>query len=139
MEERLERLMELYRHALLGGHLGMRLHFEDGRAVVNLPWADYLAHGMGGVHGGIFGTLIDTAAWFTAAAHYDAWISTIEYHTRLLEPVEGEDLVATGTLVRAGKRLAVATAEVHTAAGRLAATGTGSFTVTGIRIEDAVG
>ena len=137
MEERLQRLVEMYRHASLGGHLGMHLRFEDGRAVIDLPWGPHLTHSMGGVHGGVFGTLIDSTAWFTAAAHYDAWIATIEFHTRLLEPVRGEDLVATGTLVRAGKRLAVASAEVRTAAGRLAATGTGSFTVTGMRIEDA--
>jgi uncharacterized protein (TIGR00369 family) len=100
-----------------------------------LPYAVHLDHSLGGIHGGVFGTLIDTAAWFTAAVHYPTWLGTIEFHTRLLEPVRAEDLVATGTLIRAGKRLATARADVRTASGILAATGTGSFTVTRLPID----
>jgi uncharacterized protein (TIGR00369 family) len=132
MIDRTARLLDLYAGAPLGAHLGMRLRFADGRAIVDLPWAVHLDHGMSGIHGGVFGTLVDTAAWFTAALHYDVWIATIEFQTRLLEPIAGEDLVATGSLVRAGKRLATATAEVRTASGTLAAVGSASFTVTGV-------
>jgi uncharacterized protein (TIGR00369 family) len=135
MSDHEQRLLALYRRATLGRHLGMELGFDGEHAAVRLPYGPHLDHALGEIHGGVFATLIDTAAWFTAALHYRSWIATIEFHTRLLEAVEGEDLTATGTLIRAGKRLATATAEVHTASGVLAAAGSGSFTVTGLPLD----
>jgi uncharacterized protein (TIGR00369 family) len=112
----------------------MSLRFDDDlRAIVGLPHADFLHHGLGQVHGGIFATLIDTAAWFTAAVHYDTWISTIDFTVRLLEPVEAEDLTAIGSVIRLGKRIATADSEIRTAAGRLVAVGGGTFATTRVR------
>lgn len=126
-------MTDLFGRAPLPHHLGMLLRFEDDlRAVVTLPHAPFLDHGLGQVHGGMFATLIDTAAWFTAAVHYDTWIATVDFTVRLLEPVEREDLVSTGSVVRIGKRLATADAEVRTSAGRLVAAGGGTFSVTGV-------
>ncbi len=131
--DRAATLIALFERAPLPLHLGMSLRFDDDlRAVIELPHAEFLDHGLGQVHGGILATLIDTAAWFTAAIHYDPWISTIDLSIRLLEPVEGEDLTAVGTVVRCGRRLAVADAEVRTSAGRLVAVGGGTFAVTGV-------
>jgi len=83
----------------------------------------------------VVATLIDAAAWCAAAVHYPSWITTVELQARLLEPSEGEDLVATGQLVRAGRRIAVATAEVRTAAGRLIAVGGATLSVTRLPID----
>jgi acyl-CoA thioesterase len=117
----------------------MSLRFDDDlRAVVDLPHAPHLNHALGQVHGGVFATLVDTAAWFTAAVHYETWLATVEFETRLLTPVDGEDLIATGSLIRAGSRIATASAEVRTASGVVAAVGTGSFALTGLptRVAD---
>jgi uncharacterized protein (TIGR00369 family) len=128
-------LVDLFERAPLGEHLGMALGFDDRlRSVVDLPPGRHLHHPLHQVHGGVFGTLVDTAAWFAAAIHYDTWIATVEYHTRLLEPVADEALVAVGRLIRAGNRLATASAEIHTASGDLVAIGTGSFAVTDVPI-----
>jgi uncharacterized protein (TIGR00369 family) len=135
MSNHRDRLLTMYRAARLGRHLGMQLGFDGDHAVVRLPYRPHLDHALGGIHGGVFATLIDTTAWFTAALHYPTWIATIEFQTRLLEPVEGEDLVATGRLLRAGKRLAAASAEVRTVSGALVAAGSGSFTVTNLPID----
>ncbi|MCB2222869.1 MAG: PaaI family thioesterase [Actinobacteria bacterium] len=132
-DARATRMTDLFGRAPLAAHLGMTLRFDaDLRAVVGIAHAPFLDHGLGQVHGGVFATLIDTAAWFTAAVHYDTWISTVDFSVRLLEPAEGEDLVATGEIVRLGRRLAAADAEVRTAAGRLTAVGGGTFAVTGV-------
>jgi len=126
----------MYRNARLGTHLGMRLRFdEELRAVVDLPYRPHLDHALGGVHGGIFATLVDTSAWFAAAVHYENWISTIEFHTRILEPVREEDLAAVGSIVRIGRRIATARSEIRSASGTLVAVGTGSFTATAVPIE----
>ena len=117
-------------------HLGVTIRFDDEfRPVVSLPHTPQLEHAKGGIHGGVLATLIDAAAWCAAAVHYPSWISTVEFDVRLLEPVVGEDLVATGRTVRIGKRIAVAEAEVRTAAGRLVATGAATLSVTSLPIE----
>ncbi|MCJ7726037.1 MAG: PaaI family thioesterase [Acidimicrobiia bacterium] len=131
--ERAAKMTALFGRAPLPGHLGMSLRFDDDfRAVVEIPHAGFLNHGLGQIHGGIFATLIDTAAWFTAAVHYDTWISTVDLNVRLLESVEAEDLIATGAVIRLGKRLAAADAEVRTTAGRLVAVGGGTFAATSV-------
>ena len=75
------------------------------------------------------------ARWCAAAVHYPSWITTVEFDTRLLEPVVGEDLVAVGRVLRAGKRIAVAQAEVRTASGRLVAAGTATLSATRLPID----
>jgi uncharacterized protein (TIGR00369 family) len=126
----------MFHRANFLAHLGAAIYFDDEfRAVVTLPHKPELEHAMGGIHGGVLATLIDAAAWCAAAVHYPSWITTVEFDVRLLEPVIGEDLVATGTVVRAGKRIAVAQAEVRTAAGRLVAVGDATLSATRLPIE----
>jgi uncharacterized protein (TIGR00369 family) len=114
-------------------HLGATIRFDDDfRPVVSLPHTPHLEHSRGAIHGGVLATLIDAAAWCAVAVHYPSWISTVEFQVHLLEPVVGEDLVATGRTVRIGKRIAVAEAEVRTAAGRLVATGAATLSATSL-------
>ncbi len=129
-------LEAMFHRANFLAHLGASIHFDEQlRSVVTLPHKPELEHALGGVHGGVLATLIDAAAWCAAAVHYPSWITTVEFDTRLLEPVIGEDLVATGRLVRAGKRIAVAEAEVRTADGRLVAVGSATLSVTSLPYE----
>ena len=126
----------MFHRANFLGYLGASIHFDDElRSIVTLPHKPELEHAMGGVHGGVLATLIDAAAWFAAAVHYPSWITTVEFDTRLLEPVVGEDLVAVGRVLRAGKRIAVAQAEVRTASGRLVAAGTATLSATRLPID----
>lgn len=127
-------LVQAYQdRAAIGCTFGMRLSYDDAhQAVFHLPDNPTLYHGLGDTHGGAIATLLDSAAWFAAAVEYDAWIATVELSLRLLEPARHEDLIATGRLVRAGKTLATAEAQAHTASGRLIATATGTFAVTGV-------
>ena len=126
----------MFHRANFLGYLGASIHFDDElRPIVTLPHKPELEHAMGGVHGGVLATLIDAAAWFAAAVHYPSWITTVEFDTRLLEPVVGEDLVAVGRVLRAGKRIAVAQAEVRTASGRLVAAGTATLSATRLPID----
>lgn len=112
---------------------GMRLSYDgDGTAVFEMPHHPGFTHALGDTHGGVIATLLDNAGWFTAAVHYDTWVNTVEMQVRLLEPAKREDLKATATLIRAGKRLAVTTMEVRGASGRLVATGSATFAVSDI-------
>lgn len=133
LDDRVARLLALFDQAAFPDHMGMHLRFdEERRALVDLEPADHLNHGFGDVHGGVIATLIDTAAWFTAAVRYDAWLATVEFQTRLLEPAGGRSLTARGALIRAGRSLAVAEAEVHASDGSLIALGSATLAVTGL-------
>ncbi len=129
-------LKEAFEKAPIRKAFGMNISFDqESRAIFDLPYNASFNHGMGGIHGGVFATLLDNAGWFTAAAYYKLWVVTVEFHTRLLEPVVGEDLRAIGKIVRAGKTLAVCEMEVRALQGRLVAVGSGTFSVTSKSLE----
>lgn len=124
-------LMNLFHAAPIAGALGMSLHYDsEKRAIFDFPRNPSLDHGLQDVHGGIIATLLDNAGWFTVAAHYGCWIVTVEFHTRLLEPANREDLRSIGKIIRAGKSLATAEMAVTGKSDRLLAIGSGTFTVT---------
>lgn len=130
-DERRELLVRLFDRAPIKHALGMDLEYdEQGRAVFTLPYNPRFDHFLGGIHGGVMATLLDNAGWFTAAAYYPNWVSTIEFHVRLLEWAAKETLTSRGWIVRRGSRMAVAEMEVIAAEGRVIAKGSGTFIVT---------
>ena len=111
---------------------GMHLSYtKDGQAVVDLPYNPRLDHGLGGVHGGVYATLLDSAGWFTAAAAHDAdcWLATAEMSIHFLLPAEGTDLCAKGRLIKAGKRQDVVEMHLYDGQGRLVGHATGTFVI----------
>ncbi|KAB2843207.1 PaaI family thioesterase [bacterium] len=127
------RLVALFDSAPIIQTFGMKLAYDEtGRAVVRLPFNPNFDHAFHQIHGGVMATLLDTSGWFTAAPHFENWIATVEFQTRLLEPVEKVALVAAGKIVRLGKRIAVCEMEVRTAAEKLIALGAGTFTTTSV-------
>ncbi|MBN2498141.1 MAG: PaaI family thioesterase [Deltaproteobacteria bacterium] len=135
LAKRAAELESLFDSAPIKRTFGMALRFEGTRAIFELPYNPGLDHALGGVHGGVIATMLDNAGWFTAALHYDVWISTVDLHIRLLEPVKGRALQAEGALLKAGKRLALAEMEMRTADEQciLVARGAGTFAITSIR------
>ena len=128
-----EQLIELFhQRARIAGTFGMRLSFDgDGNAAIDLPYNPKLDHGLGGIHGGVYCTLMDSAGWFTAAARHEdsVWVATSEMSVHLLAPVYQTDLHAEGRIIKAGKRQDVCEMRLFDAAGRLVAHGTGTFVV----------
>lgn len=128
-------LAEFFSHAPMKRTFGMTLSFDEaGDATFQMPNNPDMHHSFRDTHGGVIATLIDNAGWFTAATRYDFWVNTSELTVRLLEPANREPLIGRGTVIRAGGRLCVASMTVHSASGRLVATGTGSFMVSSKRI-----
>ena len=129
--EHLQRLVELFHGSTIARSMGIRFRYDaDERAVFELPYDGRFDHFLDDVHGGAIATLIDNAGWFAAAARYPTWIVSVEFHVRLHEPAGRALLRATGSVVRAGKRISSTHMEVVNAAGVLVATGSGSFAVT---------
>jgi uncharacterized protein (TIGR00369 family) len=131
--ERIDRLLHMFNQvAPIARTLGMRLSFSgEGNAVVDLPYNPGLDHAEGGIHGGIYATLLDTAGWFTAAAAHDVdcWLATSEMSIHFLMPAEGTALRAVGRLIKRGKHQDVAEMHLYDAQGRLVGHATGTFIV----------
>ena len=97
--------------ALIGAEL---THLAPGHCEIRLPHKAELTQQHGYIHGGIIGTIGDTAAGYAAYTlmPHDASVLTIEYKINLLTPGDGEALIARGEVVRAGRTLVVARADV---------------------------
>ena len=96
-------------------HLGAKLlRVEPGLCEVALPYSDRITQQQGGFHGGAIGALADIAGGYAAltVAPPDAEVTTVEYKINFLASFTGGELRAIGRVVKAGKRIIVATADV---------------------------
>ena len=131
--ERIAELLHMFNElAPIARYYGMALSFTDeGQAVVDLAYNANLDHALGGVHGGVYATLLDTAGWFTAAAAHDisCWLATAEMSIHFLAPVERTSLRAVGHVIKQGRRQDIAEMHLYDGEGRLVGHATGTFIV----------
>ncbi len=106
--------------ALIGASLKK---VDAGEVEIALPWRDDLTQQKGFVHGGILGMIADTACGYAAYSLMPAGGSlvTVEYKMNILKPGRGA-LLAKGRVIRAGRTLTVAQAEVYAEDGGHVAT-----------------
>jgi uncharacterized protein (TIGR00369 family) len=106
--------------ALIGASLTV---VEPGYVEIALPWRDDLTQQKGFVHGGILGMIADTACGYSAFSLMpaDCSLVTVEYKINILTPARGS-LVAKGEVVKPGRTLTVARAEVYSEDGKHVAT-----------------
>jgi uncharacterized protein (TIGR00369 family) len=92
---------------------------EPGYVEVRLPFRDDLTQQKGFVHGGILGMIADTACGYSAFSLMPAGCSlvTVEYKINILSPARGA-LVAQGQVVKPGRTLTIARAEVYADDGK---------------------
>src|SRR5580765_3791161 len=92
---------------------------EAGASEIRLPYRADLTQQKGFVHGGIVGMIADSAAGYAAYSLMpaDCSLVTVEYKMNILTPGRGT-LVAKGQVVKPGRTLTVARAEVYSRDGR---------------------
>lgn len=131
--DRLDELLQMFnQRAPIARTFGMTLSFtEQGEAVIDLPYNPNLDHAQGGVHGGIYGVLLDSAGWFAAAAgrELNRWIATSEMSIHFLLPVERTALQAVGRVLKSGKRQDVVEMFLYDEDGALVGHAMGTFMV----------
>jgi uncharacterized protein (TIGR00369 family) len=90
-----------------------------GRFEITQPFRQELSYREGVFQAGPIGTLADMAAACASATMLpEGWIaSTADYTVKLLEPAIGERLVIRGRIVRFGRTLSVAAADVFAVNG----------------------
>ncbi|MEQ8393620.1 PaaI family thioesterase [Thalassobaculum sp.] len=87
---------------------------EPGSCDIELPYRPELGQQHGFFHGGVVGTLADNACGYASftLAPVDASILTVEYKLNLMAPAAGSLLIARGRVIRPGRTLVVARADV---------------------------
>ena len=96
--------------------LGAELaQLAPGQCEIHLPFRPELSQQHGFFHGGLVGTLADNACGYAAYTLMGASDSvlTVEYKLSLVAPGDGERLVALGHVVRPGRTLTTARADVY--------------------------
>lgn len=83
--------------------------------------------GYGQAHGGMVAALLDTVATFALAATSGRPWTTVDFRVDYLRPVPLGPVVLTGTVVRAGRTVGRARAELLDGGGRSCATAVGTF------------
>ena len=102
--------------ALIGARL---TSVEPGATEIALAYREDLTQQKGFVHGGIIGMIADTACGYAAFSLMpaDCSLVTVEYKINILATARGS-LVARGQVVKGGRTLTVARAEVYAEDGK---------------------
>jgi uncharacterized protein (TIGR00369 family) len=98
--------------ALIGAELAS---ITPGQCEIRLPFRADLGQQHGFFHGGVIGMIADSAGGYAAFSLMpaDASVLTVEYKMNLLAPGDGEQLVARGHVLKAGRNLVISRAEVY--------------------------
>ena len=95
--------------------LGAELaELEPGYCEIHLEYRNELTQQHRYFHGGVIGTLADTVGGYAAftLTPKNSTVLSIEYKINLLNPGEGEKLIARGKVLKSGKQLTVCEANV---------------------------
>jgi uncharacterized protein (TIGR00369 family) len=126
-----ERLFSVIDEAPFVRHMGMRItDLAWGRATFEMPPAEFRLQPLGVIHGGNIATLIDSAtfwACYLSMGSDEDGLASVDLKLNYLAPARMEPLRSTGTLIKAGKTLSYAEADVRTGDGRLVAHGTSTL------------
>ena len=114
--------------------LGLQLvETGDGTAVVEMATIEDMANHSGFVHGGMISTLADSAMGRSLRTLSPGVVRAMSFDLKLnfINAAKvGEKLRATGHVIHAGRRTAVAECRVEGSGGRLVATASATFAVT---------
>lgn len=100
--------------------LGARLtHVAQGEVEIVMPVSGALCQQHGFVHAGAVASIADSACGYASLTMMPAGVGvlTAEFKINLLAPAAGERLIARGRVVKAGRTLTLALAEVFAVSG----------------------
>lgn len=102
--------------AAFGATLG---RVEAGRVEIELPFRFDLCQQNGYLHAGISTTIADSAGGYAALSLFDAGedVLTAEFKMNFLAPADGDRFVATGQVIKSGRRLSICQVEVNALRG----------------------
>ena len=86
-----------------------------GSVAISMPLWDGIRQQHGFAHGGVVGSLADSACGFAAlsVAAPETGVLTTEFKCNFLSPAVGESLLARGTIIKAGRTLTLTEARIY--------------------------
>jgi uncharacterized protein (TIGR00369 family) len=114
-------------------HMSMPLReIGVGYAIVELTVGREHLNPFGGIHGGVYASVIDTAAYWAVYCELDekAGFVSIDLKIDYLAPTSGGVVIATGRSIKVGRSMCLAEATATDAEGRWLAHGTSKMLVT---------
>ena len=136
-----ERVAKSFARQTFMGTIGATLiAVRPGEVEIALEVADRVAQQHGFVHAGAVATIADSACGYAALTLMPpgAGILTAEFKINLMAPSEGDRLIARGRVVKAGRMLTVAQAEVEAERNGVRKT-VALMTATTVTVEDRAG
>jgi uncharacterized protein (TIGR00369 family) len=105
------------------------LRAEKGRVEIRLPFrAEFLREdGSDWLHGGIVSAFVDILGDYAIVTEVGTGVPTIDLRVDFLRPARRGDLVGIGKVVRVGRTISIADAEVRDESGTLVAVGRGVY------------
>lgn len=110
-----ERVRASFGRQAFMGFIGAEIaDVAPGAVEIRLPYRAELAQQHGFFHGGVVGTVADNACGYASfsLADADSSVLTVEYKLNLMAPAAGDLLIARGRVIRPGRTLVVAQADV---------------------------
>jgi uncharacterized protein (TIGR00369 family) len=110
-----ERILASFERQQMMQTIGATLEtVAPGRADISLPFRPDLTQQHGYLHAGVVATIADSACGYAAYTLMpaDSSVLTVEYKINLLAPARGDHFVARATVLRPGRTLTVAQADV---------------------------
>ena len=83
--------------------------------------------GTGQWHGGAIASLIDVAGDYALVMKVGGGVPTVNFRTDYLRPLMNTDMIATATVRRAGRTIAVVDIDITNDEGKLCAVGRGTY------------
>jgi uncharacterized protein (TIGR00369 family) len=104
--------------------------FSEGRVAFRMTPGEYQYNPLGTVHGGVYATLLDSAMGCAVHTTLPAGVgyTSLDLDVKFLRPMTATtgEVTATGWVVNAGRRTALAQSELRDGTGRLLSTGSSS-------------
>ncbi|HMK35051.1 MAG TPA: PaaI family thioesterase [Desulfomonilaceae bacterium] len=107
------------------------LDFDIGSSLIEIDLGDRHLQPFGVVHGGVFSSIIDAAAFWCVYPEVpeNSGLTTVDLKLNYLAPASSGKLVARGHRIKLGKTLGLGEAEVTDETGRILAHGTSTLIV----------
>jgi len=110
------RIRESFGRQALMRTLGARLsRVADGEVEITLAASPHITQQHGFVHAGALAAIADSACGYACLSRMpvDSGVLSVEFKINLLAPAAGREFVAKARVVRAGRTISVASADVH--------------------------
>ncbi len=110
-----ERVRTSFSRQAFMGHLGARMvEVSPGFCEIHVECKKELTQQHGYFHAGVIGTIADNAGGYAAYSlmRADSSVLTVEYKLNLMSPGDGELLIGRGYVIKSGRTLTIARADL---------------------------